>query len=278
VLRRLGAAATQLHNIAAAAQCCPISALYECLEPLRLAVATAHLPRVDCERQVTPLADGCTEVSNFLPATGPCGSRSPCDGRCYRATSGGLGGDGSETAKPLGVALTDQLAWSRRVDLALRRSHFADRQRATRDLLSNRGKLLLPQCGVSIGSGRHKSRLAARLTVMRTCVRMTVKDQLTGASAARSRPAISSLSELPPLSCPRSGWTTLDASALLIREHEPEHYEKAALRWVGRFALEAREATLADVRAAADALAKLPTAAADAMAELERLCLTHRLA
>lgn len=59
---------------------------------------------------------------------------------------------------------------------------------------------------------------------------------------------------------------------------DPDHYEKAALRWVGRFALEARDATLADVRAAADALARLPTDADDAMAVLERLWLAHRLA
>ena len=64
---------------------------------------------------------------------------------------------------------------------------------------------------------------------------------------------------------------------LLIRDHDPEHYERAALRWVGRFALEARDATLADVRAAADALARLPDDAADAMADLERLCVAHRL-
>lgn len=64
---------------------------------------------------------------------------------------------------------------------------------------------------------------------------------------------------------------------LLIRDHDPEHYERAALRWVGRFALEARDATLADVRAAADALARLPDDAADAMASLERLCVAHRL-
>jgi hypothetical protein len=58
---------------------------------------------------------------------------------------------------------------------------------------------------------------------------------------------------------------------LLIRDHDPDKYERAALRWVGRFALEARTATLADVRAAADALARLPTDAEDAMSDLQRL-------
>jgi hypothetical protein len=64
---------------------------------------------------------------------------------------------------------------------------------------------------------------------------------------------------------------------LLIRDQDPEQYERAALRWLGRFALEARSATLADVRSAADALARLPSDAEDAMANLERICLTHRV-
>ena len=64
---------------------------------------------------------------------------------------------------------------------------------------------------------------------------------------------------------------------LLIRDRDPDRYERAALRWVGRFALEASTATLADVRAAADALARLPTAADDAMSDLQRLCVSHGL-
>jgi len=64
---------------------------------------------------------------------------------------------------------------------------------------------------------------------------------------------------------------------LLIRDRDPERYERAALRWVGRFALEASTATLADVRAAADALARLPTEAEDAMSDLQRLCVGHGL-
>ena len=64
---------------------------------------------------------------------------------------------------------------------------------------------------------------------------------------------------------------------LLIRDRDPERYERAALRWVGRFALEASTATLADVRAAADALSRLPTDAEDAMSDLRRLCVGHGL-
>ena len=65
---------------------------------------------------------------------------------------------------------------------------------------------------------------------------------------------------------------------LLIRESDPHQYERAAPRWVGRFALEARDAALADVRAAAAALERLPHEPDDSMATLQRLCLAHRLA
>jgi hypothetical protein len=62
---------------------------------------------------------------------------------------------------------------------------------------------------------------------------------------------------------------------LLVRDQDPQRYEKAALRWLGRFALEARSASLADVRAAADALTRLPTEPDDAMACLQRVCLAN---
>jgi hypothetical protein len=64
---------------------------------------------------------------------------------------------------------------------------------------------------------------------------------------------------------------------LLIRDRDPDRYERAALRWVARFAVEAREASLADVQAAAHALAQLPTDADEAMSRLQRLCLAHQL-
>jgi hypothetical protein len=64
---------------------------------------------------------------------------------------------------------------------------------------------------------------------------------------------------------------------LLVRDRDLPRYESTALRWVGRFALEARTATLADVRAAAEALARLPEEPDDAMAMLQRLCLAHGL-
>jgi hypothetical protein len=62
---------------------------------------------------------------------------------------------------------------------------------------------------------------------------------------------------------------------LVLRGGDPDRYDRAAVRWLGRFALEARGVTIADLRAAADALAALPLHAPEAMERLQRLCLTH---
>ena len=62
---------------------------------------------------------------------------------------------------------------------------------------------------------------------------------------------------------------------LVLRGGDPERYERAAVRWLGRFALEARQVTIDDLRLAADALAVLPQRAAEAMERLQRLCVTH---
>jgi hypothetical protein len=56
-----------------------------------------------------------------------------------------------------------------------------------------------------------------------------------------------------------------------IRRAEPERFERAALRWLARFCLERRDATLAQVQAAAwafDNITDEPTA----LESLERLC------
>jgi hypothetical protein len=62
---------------------------------------------------------------------------------------------------------------------------------------------------------------------------------------------------------------------LVLRGGDPERFERAAVRWLGRFALEARQVRIDDLRQAADALAALPRQAADAMERLQRLCLAH---
>jgi hypothetical protein len=65
---------------------------------------------------------------------------------------------------------------------------------------------------------------------------------------------------------------------LVLRGGDPERYERAAVRWLGRFALEARGATIEDLRQAADALDALPAEAAEAMERLQRLCLARGVA
>ncbi|HST38842.1 MAG TPA: hypothetical protein VLK58_05010 [Conexibacter sp.] len=57
---------------------------------------------------------------------------------------------------------------------------------------------------------------------------------------------------------------------LLMREHDG--YERAAVRWLGRFALEARAATIEDVQAAAAALDALPDRPDSAMERLATVC------
>jgi hypothetical protein len=47
------------------------------------------------------------------------------------------------------------------------------------------------------------------------------------------------------------------------------------VRWLGRFALEARQVTIDDLRAAANALDELPHHASEAMERLQRLCLAR---
>lgn len=62
---------------------------------------------------------------------------------------------------------------------------------------------------------------------------------------------------------------------LVLRGADPGRYERAAVRWLGRFALEARGATIDDLRLAADALDALPERETEAMERLQRLCLAR---
>jgi hypothetical protein len=65
---------------------------------------------------------------------------------------------------------------------------------------------------------------------------------------------------------------------LVFRDGDPERYERAAVRWLGRFALEARGVTIEVLRAAADALDALPEHAPEAMDRLQALCGAHGIA
>ena len=46
---------------------------------------------------------------------------------------------------------------------------------------------------------------------------------------------------------------------MLLGDQEPHRYERATVRWLGRFCLEKRDVRLADVRDAAEAFTLLPT-------------------
>jgi hypothetical protein len=62
---------------------------------------------------------------------------------------------------------------------------------------------------------------------------------------------------------------------LVLRSEDAARYERAAVRWLGRFALEARNVTIRDLRAAAEALDALPKVPSEAMERLQQLCLRH---
>ena len=64
-----------------------------------------------------------------------------------------------------------------------------------------------------------------------------------------------------------------DALAVCVAIHKaaPEHYERATLRWLARYCLERREATLAHVQTAAWAFENLADEQG-ALETLERLC------
>ena len=64
---------------------------------------------------------------------------------------------------------------------------------------------------------------------------------------------------------------------LMFRDQDPERYEGAAIRWLGRFALEAPKATFDDLQFALDALDALPEQPDIAMEQLSALCVRHHL-
>jgi hypothetical protein len=61
---------------------------------------------------------------------------------------------------------------------------------------------------------------------------------------------------------------------LLVRD-DPARFQRAAVRWLGRFALEGRGIVIADLQEAADALDAMPGHPAAAMERLAVLCAAH---
>lgn len=60
---------------------------------------------------------------------------------------------------------------------------------------------------------------------------------------------------------------------LVLRDGDPDRYDRAAVRWLGRFALEAQGVSIEDLRAAAEALDALPVSGGAAMERLQAICL-----
>jgi hypothetical protein len=58
---------------------------------------------------------------------------------------------------------------------------------------------------------------------------------------------------------------------LVLRRAEPDSYERAVVRWLGRFCLERRELTFAGLRVALSAFERLAHAPEEATAQLRRL-------
>jgi hypothetical protein len=59
---------------------------------------------------------------------------------------------------------------------------------------------------------------------------------------------------------------------VVLRDREPERYERAAVRWIGRFCVERREATLDDVEHARAAFSIMRRDPARALEILQTLC------
>jgi hypothetical protein len=64
---------------------------------------------------------------------------------------------------------------------------------------------------------------------------------------------------------------------LVLRDGDRDRYERAAVRWLGRFALEAPGVTIEGLRVAAAALEQLPERALEAMEQLQAVCAAHGL-
>src|SRR5438309_2569585 len=103
-----------------------------------------------------------------------------------------------------------------------------------------------------------------------------------GNAYARFRRALASGSEAlvtaAALELPRVALDDALRICLILRDGEPERYERAAVRWLGRFALEGRGVTIGDLRFAAEALEGLRERAPEAMERLQRLCLQRGVA
>lgn len=102
-----------------------------------------------------------------------------------------------------------------------------------------------------------------------------------GNAYARFRRALEAGNELQVLAAARElPYIALDDAlriCLVLRDGDHGRYERAAVKWVARFALEASGVTLHALRTAANTLDALPASPSEAMEQLQQLCLDHGL-
>jgi hypothetical protein len=100
-----------------------------------------------------------------------------------------------------------------------------------------------------------------------------------GSPYARFRRALETGNELLVVAAakelPQVGLEDALRICLVLRDGDPVRYERAAVRWLGRFALEARSVTIDALRMAADALDALPERPPEAMERLQAICTAH---
>jgi hypothetical protein len=120
-----------------------------------------------------------------------------------------------------------------------------------------------------------RPRLLIALSALRTYVRVSNQ----GTSYGRFLRALDLGNEVLILSAARDLRRVALNDALriclVLRDGDPDRDERAAVRWLGRFALEARDVTVTAIREAAEALDDLPDQPAEPMERLQRLCVTH---
>jgi hypothetical protein len=74
---------------------------------------------------------------------------------------------------------------------------------------------------------------------------------------------------------PRIGLRDALEICLVVRGQDGDRFERAAVRWLGRFALEARDVTIEAIQAAAAALDAMPQQPERSMETLAGLCVRH---
>jgi hypothetical protein len=74
---------------------------------------------------------------------------------------------------------------------------------------------------------------------------------------------------------PRIGLRDALQICLLVRGHDGDRFERAAVTWLGRFALEARDVTIDAIQTAAAAFDAMPDQPQRAMESLGELCVEY---